>query len=331
MALTERIWIAWEHQRRSKELAKALDCSLYIFADSGPLRYPKSIGKTLRLLLKERPRVVFVQNPSMVLAALVCLFKCLDRSLYVVVDRHTTFCLNRQRRFSLFDLVFFLLNGYTLKKSDLTIVTNRFLADIVEKKGGRPFILPDRLPMLDQQVTVDGLGSAFNVLLISSYADDEPIEEVFAAMAALREQDVHLYITGNDRKLPTATLRRKPENVTLTGFITDDDFNGYLNAVDCSMILTSADHCMLCGCYESVSVGKPFITSDKEVLKDYFAGATFVDNTAASIRSGILSMIDNYAANSQKVVAMKHAIATQWDEVFAGLSQRIKGGESDGL
>jgi glycosyltransferase involved in cell wall biosynthesis len=323
MSVPERMWITWESQRRNRELAKALDCQLFVFEYSGILRYPKSIFKTLQLLLRMKPKVLFVQNPSMVLAALACFYKRYIFNVYLIVDRHTTFFLNTTNRKWFNYLVFLMLDGFTLKKSDLTIVTNKFLSNIIENKGGTAFILPDKLPVFDTALKIEGLNNSFKILLISSYAPDEPIENVFSAMEKLSEENIHLYATGNFRKLSEEMLNMKPENVTMTGFISDADFNGYLNSVDCSMILTSADCCMLCGCYESVAADKPFITSNKEVLKDYFYGATFVDNSSDSIKSGILSMIENYENKEKIAKEMKNKISMEWDAVFCELISKI--------
>lgn len=71
--MNKRIWISWEKQRRSIELSKRLGCKLYIIEKSGLFRYPYSIFKTILILIKERPDLFFVQNPSMFLATLACI------------------------------------------------------------------------------------------------------------------------------------------------------------------------------------------------------------------------------------------------------------------
>ena len=68
----EKLWIAWEKQRRSTVLSKEFNAKLYQFNNSGKLRYPIVITKTLFLLIKKRPKILFVQNPSTVLAFLAC-------------------------------------------------------------------------------------------------------------------------------------------------------------------------------------------------------------------------------------------------------------------
>ena len=56
------IWITWERQRRSVELAKVLGAKLYIFENDGMFRYLKCIYKTFSIVRKKsRPDVLFVK------------------------------------------------------------------------------------------------------------------------------------------------------------------------------------------------------------------------------------------------------------------------------
>ena len=70
------VWITWEQQRRNAGVAAALDVPLYECAlrYRGLRRYAVSLAWTFRLLRERRPEVVFVQNPSIVLAlaAIAC-------------------------------------------------------------------------------------------------------------------------------------------------------------------------------------------------------------------------------------------------------------------
>src|ERR1051325_9121850 len=87
-----RIWITWETQRRSITLARRLGAELHImdWESRGALRYPLSILATAKLLFRHRRSVVFVQNPSMVLATFAGFLKnWLGYTL--VVDRHSNF------------------------------------------------------------------------------------------------------------------------------------------------------------------------------------------------------------------------------------------------
>jgi hypothetical protein len=48
---TDRLWVVWERQRRSIELARRLGCEFHEYDIDGPFRYPISIGRTVKLLV----------------------------------------------------------------------------------------------------------------------------------------------------------------------------------------------------------------------------------------------------------------------------------------
>lgn len=320
--MIKRVWITWETQRRSLELSKKLGCELYIFEETGKLRYPKSILKTINVLIKTNPDILFVQNPSMILATLACLYGIISKTI-VIVDRHTTFLLSRTYPISLWLIFFKLLHRFTIKFADLTIVTNDFLAGIVWQLGGRPFVLPDKLPELTYTGKVP-LRGKINIFMISSFGKDEPIESVINAMRAFEPGDTVLYISGNNKKLDKRIVDNAPQNIVFTGFIPDDEFSNMIYSSDVIMVLTTSDYCMLCGCYESVSADKPLITSNKKVLKDYFAGAIFVDNSTESIIQGINSAINNLEQHRNDIQRLKQLLIHQWEERYNKLEVYIK-------
>ena len=317
--MIEKIWITWETQRRSIELSKALNCKLYIFDIEGIFRYPISIVKTLFVLFSKRPRLLFIQNPSMILATLACLYGKFTK-VSVIVDRHTTFKLNQPQSGSLSIWIFMHLHYYTLRTADLTIVTNDFLADLVKKAKGNPVVLPDILPDITTTRTIKLQGKK-NILLISSFGKDEPIDEVIDA-AKLIPPDYHIYITGNYRK-KYCSLPDLPLNVTLTGFIPESDFFAYLHSVDIVMALTTADYCMLCGCYEAVAAEKPLITSDKQVLRDYFKSAVIVDNKPESIANAVNTIIANEDSFKTNASLLKKDLEKEWSLLFNETNKKI--------
>lgn len=308
------VWITWEIQRRSIELAKALDCDYYQLDYNGFLRYPKCVIKTVGIISNRKYDVIFVQNPSMVLAAVACILKIL-LSKIIIVDRHSTFRFTRPDRLSLNYLLYKILNRFTIKSADLTIVTNKHLADIVEKMGGRAFVLPDKLPNFPR-VMARHLEGEFNVLFICSYAKDEPILQAFEAMRQISNSRVNLYVTGNYKKLDRRIISRAPKSVKFTGYLNEHDYIEMLYSVDAVMVLTTTDFTMLCGCYEAVSVCKPIITSRKSELMTYFRGSIFVENDIDAIASGLLEMSSNYHKYYEASLNLKPFITQQWDQRF---------------
>jgi glycosyltransferase involved in cell wall biosynthesis len=320
--LQKRIWITWETQRRSIELSKKFGCKFYLIEHTGSFRYPISILKTLAIIIRERPDVLFVQNPSMILALVACLCRKVWR-YYLVVDRHTTFLLDKEYQKNLRLIMFKLFHRYTIKIADITIVTNNYLADLVKKLQGRPFVLPDIIPQLVGSRRINLKGKQ-NLLLISSFGIDEPIVEVLESMKPLAKDDIYLYITGNFKKLTDEVLRSAPPNIVFTGFLDEQDFVDMLFSVDSIMVLTTAESCMLCGCYEAVSVGKPLITSDKGVLRDYFKEAVFVDNTISGIREGVIKILKDLAYYQFRIQNLKGILIKQWEDQYAKLETKIK-------
>jgi glycosyltransferase involved in cell wall biosynthesis len=188
----------------------------------------------------------------------------------------------------------------------------------VRQSDGRPFILPDKMPGLTSLKKIN-LKDKINIMLISSFGKDEPIKEVLDAMRHLEDKNICLYISGNHRKLNERIDNLAPKNVVLTGFLEEQDFINMLFSVDAVMVLTTIDHCMLCGCYEAVAATKPLITSDKNVLREYFKGAIFVDNTSKGISEGIRNMVRNIETYREKIKDLKEILTIQWKDKYNNL------------
>jgi glycosyltransferase involved in cell wall biosynthesis len=317
----DRVWIVWERQRRSIELARRLGCEFHEYDIQGPLRYPISIARTVRLLAARRPRLLFVQNPSMILATIACLYGVLTGNA-VIVDRHTTFLLNRPVKFSVKRAVFLALHRFTLRHATLTIVTNTFLSDLVDAAGGRGFVLPDPIPELVRHGSPQ-LEKGPNILVVSSFADDEPIAEVLEAARVTDLPDVHFYVSGRYARRGIDWAALAPKNVTLTGFLSERDYVDLLFAVDGVMALTKWDHCMLCGCYEAVAAAKPLITSDKPELRDHFRGAIFARADAASIGAAVRELVADRATFATRAALMRPELEAEWCLRMLALESRL--------
>lgn len=318
--LKKKIWINWETHRRSYELSRALNLPYYCIDYEGHiLRYPISLIKTLIVLMRNRPRVLVVQNPSMILSALACIYRYLFSS-FLIVDRHTTFRLNKPHKGSFRIWLFMTLHYWTLRNADVTIVTNDYLAALVKKNGGTPFVLPDKLPVFDNPIRLDLSEYPFNLLMISSFGQDEPISEVFEAMSQLEaDHNIRLFVSGNYKKSYSNLLESRHNNVKLTGFLSEEEYINLLVSVEGVLVLTTSDYCMLCGCYEATAVEKPFITSKKKVLEDYFYDAVHVENNAKEIAAAIVELMRNSEKHRLKIKRMRKVISKSWEERFCKL------------
>ena len=315
------IWISWEKQRRTIELAKYFRFNLFIIEYKGIMRIPLSIIKTIIVLIIEKPDKLLVQNPSMILAGVGCIYKILLNKK-LTVDRHSNFMLSEQYRHPLYKIMFRILNKFTIKKADLTIVTNRFIGNLVKSNNGKSFILPDKIPNIKKTRNIE-LSGKRNVLFIASNQLDEPLTDVIRAINYLNNDEIYLYVTGDYKKVNKIRLD-SPKNIVFTGFLPEREFMNLIYAVDVVMVLTKNESCLLCGCYEAISAEKPLITTNTEALKEIFYNAVFVDNSYKEIAKGIKNVLRNLQEHQNRIKILKNELNKKWVQQSEKLKEIIR-------
>lgn len=290
--------LTWLEHRRTTGLCNALNLELIALETPlpGALRHLVLSVRTAALLLRRRPAILLVQNPSLVLSGLAVALRPL-LGYRLIVDAHNEAVepfVNRQPWVRG-------LARWVIRKADLTIVSNRQLAQIVERLNGRPFTLPDPTPVPppSEKRTLPG---SFNAVLISTFAPDEPVAEVFSAA---RGMDLQLHVTGNHRKLPSTVLAAVPPNVHFCGFLPEEEYWSLLQSADAVIDLTLMDNCLVCGAYEALALGKPMLLSNNCASVELFgSSAIFTDNTAPDIRRS-LERLKIESTSLQSLVAQK--------------------------
>lgn len=318
--------ITWFEHRRMTGLCAGLGIPLHelVSRRRGLRRYAELIPRTFGLIRSQRPEVLLVQNPSFVLAVLALLLRPLF-GYRLVVDAHNEAVepyINRK-------WWFVSLARRLMRWSDLTIVTNRWLADIVTGVGGRAFVLPDPLPAVPEPESgkppVAWRGAPLRMVAIATYAPDEPIEIMLQAARQLVGQ-VEFAFTGNHSKVPAELMREVPENVHFTGFLAEEDYWRLLIDADAVMDLTLMDNCLVCGAYEALACGKPAVLSGNSASKELFAGAAvFVDNSVAEIVTAVRALTSGSSAVAPDLAPLAARLRSQWSEQAASLAAVLKG------
>lgn len=332
MIRPQRVWLAWERQRRSLELAGRLGArlELCIFEDRGFLRYPLSIARTVRIFRDIRGGTVFAQNPSLVLAALAGLLKRVF-GYRLVVDRHSNFTFLCGTPPGPKRMLLDFLSNLTLRLADVTIVTNPGLAARVERMGGRPFVLPDPFPKVPAAALAAARtrpprtpGAPLEVLFVSSWAFDEPIAAALEACRSLRGK-VNVRVTGRPKAAYAKLLEGRPDNFIPTGFLSDDDYFALMARCDAVMCVTSRDCTLVCGAYEAIALGKPMILGDTEALRDWFdAGALYTDGTAADLSRVLGDLEGELPALEEGVRALLARREVEWSERLSALEWLVR-------
>jgi len=252
--------------------------------------------ENFKLIKNQRPSHIALANTHVVVASVNYFIGKLFGAK-IILDSHS----------AAFDAPFYkypkFLSYFFAKNSLFSIVTNEIHQKIIEKHGGKAFLLPD-IPNDEQLLTYkkEKISEKFSICFICTYNYDEPFEEVLKAANAIPE--VQFFFTGN--YMNKIKDPGKYENVKFTGFLPDEDYKNLINNVDALLVLTTRENTMQHGGSEAISIEKPFITSKTNMLQSYFKmGAVFVSNDKKGIIQGISEMRNNYLQYKIDIKEMK--------------------------
>ncbi|WP_412535862.1 glycosyltransferase [Marinobacter sp. MIT932201] len=323
--LETRLWITWERQPRNRSMANRLKADLeeVVVEKSRIQRYALSIVKTVLIINRVQPRILFVQNPSIVLS-FIAVFLRIYFNYKLVVDQHNAGIYPLEGKSNVLNF----LSAWILRKADLNIVTNDELLDVVESLGGRAIVAPDPLPEMpiDQSIKFAKFDkSQFNIVFICSWDNDEPYNEVIESASLLLGERVEIYITGNYRKkLSFEDLKKIPDNVNLLGFISYAEYCALLNVSSAVIVLTKRKSCINCGIYEALALGKPgVVTKDKQIEKIFYRGYSFSEIDPVSITKNIKYIINNYEKLIKDVFLMKMDFESHHSTVIREINNAI--------
>lgn len=290
-------------------------------------RWLQTTVETLRVLSRERPQVVFAQNPSLLLALIVVWHGRLRRHL-TIIDAHNAgiypFRGRRAWHHRLLRPLMQRLVHHVMRSADLTLVSNSALQAYIDGLGARAFVLPDPLPNFSCQTTPSRTNEPY-VLFICTWAADEPYVEVIKAAEALGP-GVQVLITGNSKGREQDAGHELPKNVVLTDFVSEEEFVRLLHEADVVMDLTTLENCLVCGAYESVAAGTPLVLSDTQALRAYFyRGVIFTRNDAEGIAASLKTALANRQQLAVEIGQLRHELSESWQVQQMELESWIAG------
>lgn len=273
------------------------------------VRYVYCALRTLLLLYKLKPRVLIVQNPSVVLG-LWCLPLRFFWGFKLIVDAHNAGIYHE-------NVFVAWLNKLLMRSADLTIVTNQALAQVVMGNRGAAFVLPDPLPNFPEEYR--RLQIVPNTaMFVCSWASDEPYVNVFDA--AKLTPEIAYAVTGASKGREKDYGAPLPDNVTLTGYLSDEAYERLLHQSMVVIDLTTRDNCMVCGAYEAVAAQTPLITSDNSALRAYFeSGTVFCDNSTESIAAAVAAVQAEFGRYKSEITELSYLLERSWQEQVSAL------------
>jgi glycosyltransferase involved in cell wall biosynthesis len=311
-------WITWERHRRSRSLTQELKIPLHELSRPGgrAQRYFRDSLLTIASLTRHRYSTVFVQVPSVVLAHLALALAVILR-FRVIADAHNAVIEGAENgRFPLR-----VLYRSVLRRAHLVIVTNSSLAERVRKFGGRPGVLPDPVPELERMPS--GRSNPHRVLIISTWAEDEPLGAVLEA-ATLLPEPLFFTITGRPRGR-FADIARATPRVELSGFVSEEEYLSLLAGSLIVVDLTTREDCLVCGAYETLAVGRPLVVSDSRALRELLHdGAVYARNEPAAIAAAVVEVSRNEQKWAARCVSRREAYLLEWRAAAARLLRQIE-------
>lgn len=290
--MRDAIWITWEYQVRNRNLAKALNVTLHeiLVPETQKLRYIKCCILTLNLLIREKPKKVFHQSPSIILAFIICILRLFFK-YQVIIDCHNAGLKPNEGESNFLNQ----LAEFSLKRANLVIVHNELIKNQLPNSVKQTYVLPDPLPKTQNLKKADN-GVQQKVVFICRWSKDEPYNNVLKAADKLKQSHPNLiiYITG---KAPIKILETTlPRNVVLTGFVDEAQYKQYLSNADALIALTTRSDSLNCAAYEAIAYEKPTILSDSKTLRNFFSnGFIHTDNSVDGICAAVAELFNEHS------------------------------------
>jgi glycosyltransferase involved in cell wall biosynthesis len=272
------------------------------------VRYVWQSIYTLWILFRKRPKTIIVMAPPLPLVALAWIVSKLTQAR-LVIDAHTGVFNDPKWAWTIGTFLWF------ARRSTATIVTSRQLVDKLEQAGVKAISLHDPPITLSLKTRTDVASDELvkeSVIAPCSFSSDEPIHAIIAAAKEL--PSVTFYITGRTPKGFSASSLNIPTNVTFTGYLPDEAFHNLLRSAGMVLALTTRELTMQRAGYEALAYHKPLLTSNTQVLRDYFTqGTVFTSPHPADIRAGVLECLENRDSLASDMAALHHQKLTSWD------------------
>jgi len=299
------VWITWERQTRNISMSSLLGTHYFELKSNskGIVRYIQHSFKTLYFLFSDKPEVVYFQTPSIVLGVCCVLYKKIFGKCKLVGDFHNA-------AFKKQPAILYAINKFICRNSDVTLISNPFLVELVHEMSGAAQVFPDPIPEpeLPSQLVSD---NQKYLLLICSWADDEPVNDIIDAfvLSELKQSGYLLCITGRKK---TGVLNREDNfytsnGIEFTGFVDEVKYWDLLRAAQAVIDLTTRKDCLVCGAYESLAVCTPVILSNNQASVEYFSGfAIFTDNSVDDLSRKILLVVDENLKYKERARSQLH-------------------------
>lgn len=279
------------------------------------LRYIWLTGFTFAYLTWRRPKVVFTVNVPVPAAMITCMWGIMFRRR-VVIDNHSGLFEHRRWQWTQS------IAKPLFRTACLCIAAAPRHASILSSWGVHTEIM-GALVLPEEQGQTNSLQMInTNIVVISTFSPDEPLEEILAAARTL--SNYKFFVTGHLKNAPRHLLSLRPSNVEFTDYLPGDEYLKLVKTSMCAVVLVKDDDTMQRGAYEAMSCETPVITSDWPVLRDaFYKGTLFVDNTSVAIADAVVLMARERPRLKSEIIQLKGEQSKSLSETVARIKRTV--------
>lgn len=274
--------IAWaKGSRRMEEIASFLNGKIWSFAILprvkilAPIRYLLQSLLTIIKLIKERPKVLIVQNPP-IFAPLTCLIYAKLANKIIVTDHHCIWS-EKTIRYPLIRGFIKFLEKFVIKNSDINLSPNDFWTDMLiqfnAKQALTLYDFVDKKWFENAELSIR-MNFPRECEILVAPCGGHPLERPDVLIEAIKDMDnVILVITGKKnylQKYINLASKLNLEKVYFTDFLPEEKYKGLL--LTCSFVANISDELYTIPHFisEALAAGKPIISTNNPAITNVF-------------------------------------------------------------
>ncbi|MBS7658085.1 glycosyltransferase [Candidatus Bathyarchaeota archaeon] len=298
--------IVWaKGSRRMGELASFLNGKLWSFTILprvkilAPIRYLLQGLATIIKLIKEKPKVLVVQNPP-IFAPLICLIYAKLTNRIIIVDHHCVWS-EKTIKYPLIRKFIRLLEKFVVKNSHMNLSPNDFWTDMLIQFNAKQtltlydFVDKKWFKNADFSIRLS-FPNEYEILVAP--CGGHPLERPDILIEAVKNfKNLILVITGEKKYLQkhiNLTTELNVNNVYFTGFLPEEKYKGLL--LTCSFIANISDEPYTIPHFiaEALAAGKPVISTNNPAITNVFKKGviTVSENNPIEVKKKLKLMIE---------------------------------------
>ncbi len=286
-----------------------------------PVQYLAHWARTVCLLGRERPEVVWCQLPQTpLLWAAIWFRQYVDPRLRVVADCHNAMFAPPWSRWP---GAICLLN-----RADLVLIHTEGTAEVARKFGVRSTlirVLSDAPARISHDAIPATLSGRPYVLFLTGFNANEPISQLQQAAALAPE--ILFYVTGDTRRANGRhDLGASPPNMRFLGYLDVPTLDAIIRRASAILCLTKNDDEQSSSVAEAVGAGRPLVVSDTPVLRAMLQGSAVFVSTfdAHSIAAGCREALAHSLRLRADCAGLLQTWTSRWTSEAASLRDDIR-------